>query len=209
MVLGVGIFVIAFAVMFTINSGHVREQEQLSKRLSDVQALLPKVTSNRADLESQLAQKQDELAKAQSLLSTSKGKFPRSVESIDCGEVLFNIADKCDLGVSGLTSEAPRDEKVKVGEEEIIYTVTTFEVTVQAAGSPPGTVAARQTYIDETVGNILDFVDEVVTGGYFTGVTIDSVNMEKLQTPSADEVADNTDKPQATIKLVIYSYKGE
>jgi len=213
LVLGIGIFVIAFATLFTINSGHAKEQEQLKDSLNKAQAQLPKLVSNREDLESQLAEQQDALAEAESLLTTAQAKFPVKVESVDYDEILFGIADDCDLEVSKLTSEEPQEAKVPINpgdkkSENIIYTTTAFEVTLQAVGSPPVTVEAFEDYIDDTIDNVLDFVKEVVTGGHFTSATIESVNMQNLEPPE-DEELEGAAKPAATITLVIYSYKGE
>jgi cell division protein FtsB len=211
--LAIGIFIIAFALLYTINSGQAKEQKQLKDSLAMAQARLPKLVSEREDLESQLAQRQSELAGVESSLATAQAKFPAKVESIDYGEVLFGIADDYDLEVAKLTSEKPQEEKVPINpgdkkSENIIYTTTTFEVTLQAPGSPPVTVEAFEDYINNTIGNVLDFVNEVVTGGHFTSATIKSVDMKHLEPPE-EEALEGAPKPSATIKLVIYSYEGE
>ena len=202
--LGVGIFVIAFASLYMVYSRQSGEQEQLAKSLTAAQALLPQLVSEKNDLEDQLAQCESELAKATLSLSRATAKFPKSVESIECDETLFGIADDCDLEIAELTASEPYEEKV----EDITYAVTTFEVVVRSEESPPTTVGDFETYIDETVASILDFINTIATGEDFTNATIQVVDMENLEPPDEEEI-EGAGRPEATIELAIYGYQGE
>jgi Tfp pilus assembly protein PilO len=145
---------------------------------------LPKVVSDRQAAEAELTQWQDKLAEATSLLAKSQAQFPGSAESIEYNEVLFEIADSCDLEVMSLTASEPSEKKV----EDVTYTVTTFEVEVRGE-----------------VDDILDFIHDIATREYFTGATVELVN---IKVPEAEE-EEEAELPTATISLVGYSYKGK
>ncbi len=208
LILGIGIFVIAFGSLFMVYSRQTGEQERLEDDLSAAQALWPQLISEREDLESQLAQLESQLTQATSSLSSSKARFPKSVQSIEYDEALFDIADECDLEIMELTASEPRDKKV----EDITYTTTTFEVVVRSKELPPSTVDKFETYIDETVADMLEFINIIATGEDFTTATIELVNMEKLEPPDAEDLED-ADKaarrdmgPEATVQLIIYGF---
>ncbi len=200
LVLGIGVFVIAFATLFTIYSGQSGEQEQLNDSLAAAQGLLPKLIAEREDLEGQLTQWESELAKATSSLSKSEARFPKSVESIEYDETLFKIADDCDLQVIELTASEPENKKV----EDIIYAVTTFEVVVRSKESPPNIMGDFEMYIDETVANMLEFINVVATSEEFNVGTVELVDMENLEPP--EEITGDEDGPEATVQLIIYGF---
>ena len=197
LILGIGIFVIAFATLYMVYSRQSGEQEQLNSSLSAAQAQLPKLIAERGDLEDQLSQWESELAEATLSLNKSKAEFPKSVESIEYDEALFDIADGCDLEILSLTASKPRDKKV----EDITYATTTFVVKVEPAESPPDPLTTA--YIDEAVANILDMVNTIATSEQFTSATAELVN---INIPEPEEEGK---KPEATIRLVIYGYQGE
>jgi len=182
LILGIGIFVIAFATLYMLYSRQADEQEQLRDSLSVAQDALPQLISEREDLESQLTQWESQLAQATSSLVKIEARFPESVQSIEYDERLFEIADDCDLEITSLTASEPGEEKV----EDVTYAVTSFGVEVEGE-----------------VADILDFVNAIATSEYFTTATMEMVNMD-IPEPEEEE-----DKPSATIELVIYSYKGE
>jgi Tfp pilus assembly protein PilO len=185
LILGIGVLVIALGTLYMVYSRQVSEQQELAASLSTAQARLPKVISDRQAAEAELTQWQDKLAEATSLLDKSQAQFPGSAESIEYDEVLFEIADSCDLEVMSLTASEPRDKKV----EDVTYTVTTFEVEVRGE-----------------VDDILDFIHDIATREYFTTATVELVN---IKVPEAAEDEEETKPPEATISLVGYSYKGE
>ena len=200
LILGAGVFVIAFGTLFMSYSRQSGEQEWLEDSLSVAQALWPQLISEREDLEDQLTQWEGELAKATSSLSSSKARFPKSVQSIEYDEALFDIADDCDLQIMKLTASEPRDKKV----EDITYTTTTFQVVVRSEESPPSTVDKFETYIDETVADILDFINIIATDEEFNVGTIEVVEMKNLEPPG--EITGDEMWPEATIKLIIYGF---
>lgn len=194
LVLGIGILIIAAVTLYMVYSRQISQQEDLDASLSTAQSTLPKLVSERENLEGQLTQLKSGLAQAESSLSTAKKSFPESVESIEYGEILFQIADDSDLEITSLTSSEPSDETV----EDITYWVTSFKVEVKGE-----------------VADILKFVNAIATGEDFTTATAEVVNIdipepltEEEKEVLTEEEIEEEEMPSASIKLVIYSYEG-
>ncbi len=134
LIVGIAVFAIVLALLFSTYSRQAGEREQLENNLFVAQALLPKLTAQKGDLKNQLAQ-------AQSLLDRSRAKFPQSVESIEYGEDLFEIADDCDVEITKLTASMPKEAGGAT------YSVSSFVVGVNG-----------------DVSDILDFVDALRAG---------------------------------------------
>jgi hypothetical protein len=211
LVLGIGIFAIAFVFLYMASSRQLSEQADIKSSLALAQNSLPKLISQREVLASQLSQQQSQislnqstLVAAEAVLSKAKAMFPESIESINYSEILFSIAQKYKLEVNSLKASEPNERKV----ENIIYAVTTLEIEVRPADPRPTTVEAFAKYIDDAVDNVLDFVDTVVRDGSFTNTTIEVVDMKYLDPPDEEKI-EGAEKPTATIRIVIYSYEGE
>jgi len=180
-ILGIGFFIITSAVLVMLHAGQSGDVEQLEDNLAVTQTVLTTLTSEREELNSQLLQLENQLDEAEAAYSQSQANFPQAVMSIEHDEELFLIADDYNLEVMSLTASEPRENKV----EGIPFDNTIFEMEVRGE-----------------VSNILSFINNVTTGGYFDSATVELVNME---VPEPDE--DGT--PTAVIKLIIYSYEGE
>ena len=209
LVLGIGIFIIAFVTLYVVYSGQSGEQRQLNDSLVTANARLPKLVSDRTDLESQLAQRQNELSGAETALSHAKANLSLPVESIDYDETLVSFARDCDLEVAKLTASEPSDLKVKGEAGEITYTITTLEVTVRSAESKPSSISLFDAYISNTIADALTFIDTIAKSEGFNNATIELVRMENLKPPATEDDLTSAPKPSATIRLVIYNYKGE
>ena len=138
-IVGIGVFAIVIAVLFSIYSGLAGERGQLENNLWAARALLPKLTAQKGDLKNQLAQ-------AESLLDASQAKFPESVGSIEYGEDLFEIADDCDVVLTSLRPSQPTDKEAGGAT----YSVSSFTVVVKG-----------------DVSDILNFVDALRVGEDF------------------------------------------
>lgn len=138
-IIGIVIFAVVFASLINSYVQQVRDRDQVSASLSEQKVLLNKLNTEKADLENQRAQ-------AEALLGTSQAKFPQSVESIEYGEDLFEIAGDCNLELIALSPSAPVDKKVG----SVTYSVAIFVVTVEGN-------------IDDT----LDFIQAIRTGDDF------------------------------------------
>jgi len=201
LILGLGIFVMAVATLFTVYLRQSSEQEELENNLVGAGARLPKLISEREALASQLTEQQGKLAETQSLLS--EAGFPALSASIEYDEVLAEIADACNLEVMSMKAEEPSEKKV----EGVTYLVISFEVGVKG---------------DE--GSILGMVNAIATDERFTSATVELVNIkipeaveeEGLETTVVGGEAEGEEaegeepgQPLGTIKLVGYSYRGE
>jgi len=133
------IFAVALGILFSIYSGQNGELAQLNDRMSQAQTLLPGLTNNREA-------KEDELTQAESLLEAGQAQFPESVESIEYGDDLFEIADDCNVSLTKLTASKPTNKKVGT----VTYSVSSFVVVVQGS-----------------IDNILEFIYALRTGDDF------------------------------------------
>jgi hypothetical protein len=133
------IFAVALGVLFSIYSGQNSERAQFNDRLSQAQTLLPGLINNKET-------KEDELTQAESLLAASQAQFPESVESIEYGDDLFEIADDYDVILTRLTASKPTNKTVGA----VTYSISSFVVVVQGS-----------------IDNILDFIYAIRTGDGF------------------------------------------
>ena len=133
------IFAVALGVLFSIYSGQNSERAQFNDRLSQAQTLLPGLINNRET-------KEDELTQAESLLAASQAQFPESVESIEYGDDLFEIADDYDVILTRLTASKPTSKTVGT----VTYSISSFTVVVQGS-----------------IDNILEFIYALRTGDDF------------------------------------------
>jgi hypothetical protein len=133
------IFAVALGVLFSIYSGQNGERAQLNERLSLSQTLLPGLIDNRETQE-------DELTQAESLLAANQAQFPESVESIEYGDDLFEIADDCNVSLTALTASKPAGKTVGT----VTYSISSFTVVVHGS-----------------IDNILEFIYALRTGDDF------------------------------------------
>ena len=173
LIVGIGIFVIAFGSLYMVYYRQMREQEQLNDSISMAQANLVKVVSEKERWEGTLPQShseidrlEDDLTKATSSLDMAKLGFPESIESIEYGDDLCKIARDCNLEMTNLTSSEPTDEEV----ETITYSSASFVVDVKGE-----------------VDDILDFTDIIRSDYYF--------DFELPWSASVDLIDINTPEP--------------
>lgn len=208
MILGIGIFIIALVAIYYLNSKEAEEQARLNERLGVSQVLLPKLVAEKGDWQSKLTQAESEVAEAKLLLSNSQARFPEIVESFEYNAALFQTAYDCELQVVEIRVSKPSDEKVE-GIDNIAYAVSEFQVVVQSIQSPPNTVVKYNTYIEETVDNMLKFIDTIATSEGYNTSNIKQVELENLKPLSGEELEEIGEKmerwPKATIDLTIYA----
>lgn len=133
------VLVAALAVLFTFYSRQAAERNDLNERLDRAQVLLTGLGTQKTTLE-------DELAQARSLLDTSRANFPASVESIEYGDDLFDIAADCNVQITSLSASLPEDQKLGA----VTYSVSSFVAAVSG-----------------TTDNVLAFIDALRTGDGF------------------------------------------
>jgi hypothetical protein len=165
------VFVIAAAFLLRMYSQQANDQAQLRTSLASRQTLLHKLTNDKATLEDQLEQ-------ADSLLNTSQAEFPESVESIEYGEDLFEIAESCNLELTDLNPTVPTN--IKAGA--VTYSVGSFAIVVSGS-----------------MDDIIEFVEAIRTGDGFDlpwSAEIESISINA-----------GTQGTTATITLDIYGYE--
>ena len=170
------IFAVALGVLFFIYSGQNGERAGLDERLSGpegAQTISPGLVDETEAL-------QNELAQAQSSLSATLAQFPGSVESIEYGDDLFEIADDCNVSLTRLTASRPTNKTVGT----VTYSISSFTVVVQGS-----------------IDNILEFIYALRTGDDFQLPSYPwSAEINSVKT--------NVSGGSANINLVIYGYKG-
>jgi len=150
LILGAVILVAALASVCVVYFQQAGEREDLNARLSRAQTLLPGLTANKNDLENQLAQ-------AESSLEPNKAKFPESVESIEYGEYLFEIADDCNVNLASLNFPRPTSRTVGA----VTYSVVSLALPVSG-----------------TLTDIFEFIDTIRTDERFASTDVKSVNID-------------------------------
>jgi hypothetical protein len=179
------VIVAALAALFTIYFRQAGEKGDLQDKLSRAETLLPTLMQQRNTLE-------DELASAQSLLDSSRAKFPEVLESIEYGEDFFKIAygrnlytmaAGCGVELTRLTASKPTGKNV----DGIVYSASSFVVVIEG-----------------NIDNMLKFIDAIGSG-------IDYNLTWDFQLPWSVEVKSvdmEVDRSRTTILLDIYGYKG-
>ena len=107
LIVGAGIIIALLCIVFTIYFQQVREQQELNEQLDSATALSAQLTTQKGDLE-------DELAQAESSLDTSQAQYPQEVHSIEYGEHIFEIIDDCNLTLGSLSFPRPSSTQVSL-----------------------------------------------------------------------------------------------
>jgi len=148
-IVGIGIIVVLLAIVFMVYSRQAAEQRDLEDRLDVATARSITLAVDKKDLEDQLSQ-------AQSVLDTSQAQYPQAIESIEYGEYIFEIAEKCNLSLASLSF--PKPGTVKQGA--VTYSVVSLSLPVSGA-----------------VEDIFEFIDIIKTDPRFASTQVKSVNL--------------------------------
>jgi len=189
LVMGIGVFVIAFVALFFLYARQSSEQEELESSLAGTQTQLARLISGRQSLETQLSQQQSKLGETQALLTSALASFPELEASIEYNEVLTELAEDYELEVVSMAADAPREKEV----EDITFLVIYFEVQVEGE-----------------LSSILNMVNAIATDERFASATVETVDI-KIPEPVLVmmTLGQEREKSSGTIKLVGYSYGGE
>jgi hypothetical protein len=154
LIIGAVILVVILVILFSTYSRQAGERNDLNARLSAAQTLVPILTTQKTDLENQLAQ-------AQSSLDANKAKFESEEtikygESIVYGKYLFEIAGKCNVDLNFLTF--PKPTAITIGA--VTYSVVSLSLPVSGE-----------------LDNIFDFIEVLGTDERFTSAEVTAVNI--------------------------------
>jgi hypothetical protein len=150
LIIGAVILVVILVILFTTYSRQARDRNDLNAKLSAAQTLLPILTTQKTDLENQLAQ-------AESSLNANKAKFPESVESIEYGEYLFEIADECNVDLTFLTFPKPTARTIGA----VTYSGVSLALPVRGE-----------------LDNIFDFIEALRTDERFASAEVTAVKTD-------------------------------
>jgi hypothetical protein len=141
LIVGAVIIIALLCIVFTVYFQQVREQHELNERLDSATVLSTQLTAQKGDLE-------DELAQAESLLNTSQAEYPQEIHSIEYGEHIFEIADKCNLTLTSLSFPRPSSTQVSL--------------SLPVSGA---------------VADIFEFINIINTDDRFASTSVNSVNL--------------------------------
>jgi len=149
LVLGAVVIVAAVVVVGVLYSRQAGDRADLNNRLDRAQTLLLGLTGSKNSLE-------DQLTSAQSSLDESSAKFPESVESIEYGEYLFEIAADCNVNLDSLTFPKP---------------------VASTVGGVACSVVSLTLPVTGTLENIFKFIDTIRTDDRFASTNVKTINM--------------------------------
>jgi Tfp pilus assembly protein PilO len=187
--LGIAVFIIAFAFLYLSYTKQTSQQKLAKENLASAAATFNTVTKEKTNQEnlltqanSQVAKLQSQLAQAQQQLQDKQQVIPSAIENIDYNEILFNIAHTNNLLVLNVNVNGPTENQV----DKVTLYITMFTISVKGETS-----------------DILNFVNDLATDNNFVSGTIDGVTMTVTteQTPEGDVVS-----TQGDISLSLYGY---
>jgi hypothetical protein len=149
LVLGAIVIIGALIAAYVIYSGLARQRSDLNGKLETAQTFQSLLTNQKQDL-------QDQLASAQSSLAASQSQFPQSIQSIEYGEYLYEMAHECNVQMTSLTIPNPITRTVG----DITYSVVSLNVPVSGA-----------------MDNIFTFIQTLRTDDNFASTEVRQINM--------------------------------
>jgi hypothetical protein len=149
LVVGAGIIVVLLVFLFMTYFQQVAEQGDLENKLEEAEDRSTTLAADKQTLGNELSQ-------AESLLYTSQAQYPQAIESIEYGEYLFEIAEKCNLTLASLTF--PRPSASTSGS--VTYSAVSLSLPVSGA-----------------LEDIFAFIETIKTDPRFASTSVNSVSM--------------------------------
>ena len=197
LILGAGIFVIAFASLGLINSQRLQEQSQLNEELSLAKIRLDKLQSE--ELASDKESLEMQLEQTISQFEAAKATLSQPNLAIDVSDNLYSIAEACDVEISEISSTGLMNDDL----ENITTSALPFSTTVN------GNVSNLINFVAKLNS---DFVTGVVKSVQITTSNAVSDNGSSANTTSDNISSANTTSDNgssANIRLIVYSYEGD
>ncbi|MBM2825453.1 MAG: hypothetical protein HW402_1117 [Dehalococcoidales bacterium] len=161
LVIGIGVFLVVFYLLYRGYSAKTKEREELSASLSGTQPALARLISQREALANQMSQLDKQSANITSALNKAKASYPGLIGSIEYDEILFRLASAVGVELTSLSTSEPSEEKVKNNS----YWATNFSLSVK--GKP---------------GDVFAFIDRLVSDAEFATASISSVSLSLGET---------------------------
>jgi hypothetical protein len=149
LILGAIVLIAALVGAYVVYFRQAEVRNDLNSRLSKAQDSVATLTADKNDLEDQLAQ-------AQSLLDASQAIFLESVDSIEYGEYLYDIAHDCNVELLSLSFPKPTSKKAG----GVTYSVVSLTLPISGA-----------------LDNIFDFIDTLITDDRFASTDVKSISI--------------------------------
>jgi hypothetical protein len=150
LVLGAVVIVAAIVVVGVLYFRQAGERSALNDKIDAADARWRVLNASQESL-------LEQLASAQLTLEESRSRVKLvSVESIECGEYLFDIADECNVALDTLVFPRP---------------------AVGAVGAVTYSVVSLTLPVTGTLENIFDFINTIRTDARFASTNVRSVNM--------------------------------
>ncbi|MHC1578121.1 MAG: hypothetical protein ACXQTH_00010 [Dehalococcoidia bacterium] len=159
----VGLILAAIAIVgaligtYVVYSGQAAQRSALTDRLNRAQSVLPVLINQKEDLQGQLAN-------AQSTLHISQAEFPQSIQSIEYGEYLYEIARNCNVQLASLTFPQPTNKTVGA----VTYSVVSLSLPVSGA-----------------LDDIFKFIMALRTDARFASTEVTAISMNIRETTTA------------------------
>lgn len=188
-ILGAGIFIMAFIVLYMVYSQQTTIKQDLDEDLASARVALPRVVDESDNWQRQLSQLkgrltelQGELAHAKSFLSDNQSSFPELVQSIEYDERFFKLADVWRLNIVSIAASEIQPRR----SGSLIFSATKFSVQVKG-----------------NVADILGYVGALASDQNLATIEVTQVtiNIPEPETVTGKEAS-------ATIDLVIFGYRG-
>ena len=245
-ILAIGICAVAVFMLYQSYSEKVGEEAELNNRVVLAQGTLPKLINEQEELQEQLTFLENEVKQADNLANQAFLIFDRRVESIEYDTILFQLAHERDLDVVRLAASEPQTQETHIDKiyddpdlvlfydeidleandevEPLNFILTSFAVEVKGKQIPivPKTEREHETYINQTLSNIIDFINDLIIRDDFSSVAFELVTFEipkplttfELEEMSSgdlpeEEVINRIRTASAVIRFTIYNYEGE
>ena len=192
LIIGAGILIAVFVILYLSYSQYVNQREALSQTIEAAQNQISKISAEKRPLEPQVAQLEQKIADLKSSYDKAKGEFPNvSIQSIEYDEELSTLAEDCAITLTHLTAT----DSTVLKEGSTTYIATDF--TVEVTG-------------DRT--NLLDFIHRVRQSAYFSTASINSLNLIEEATPTPTSTEETAPAPlnysTLSMALTVYRYEG-
>ncbi len=177
LILVAGVFVVALASLGIAHAQQIEEQGQLDEELTVAEKRLTNLELK--GLSSQKMEMEKQLEQTVSELETIQDNINYPIESIQETDILFDIAEACDVTVTDMTSSALGGEQLASIDCSVI------------------TLTAK---VEGDVADLIDFVIKL-NNDFTTGM----IKSADIIIPEDSDEAEES--PSAYIRMVVYSYE--
>jgi len=178
-------------VLYLDYSKQINLQKTEQQSLNAVQANLDKLNKNKADQNAELKTAQEQIARlktdqlnAEQLLEDERQSLPDNVDNIDYNEILFSLADSCNVTLMSLSSSEPAAKS----ENGVMFIVSNYALILKGANA-----------------DVLNFLHIIAVDSRFINGTINSVNTSAVEEDTPQGTMQYT---QADVSLSLYAYEG-